>query len=211
MSLKRSLIIAPLSILASVALAVPALAGETYTVEPGDTLSHIAEQHGTTWPALFKLNRSVISDPDLIYPGQKFEVDGAVEQPKADNPPATTRPSTGGINSAYGYRTHPITGVYKLHTGTDYSYGDGVARSPRDGTVSAVEWNDAYGNLVTVSHGGGVQTRYAHLSSATVSVGEKVSTGEKVGNIGSTGYATGPHLHFEVLVNGQFVNPEGWL
>ena len=209
MSLKRSLIITPLSILASMALAVPALAGESHTVEPGDTLSHIAEQHGTTWPLLFELNRSVISNPDLIYPGQVFEVEGS--KPKTESVSGVDRPATGHITSAYGYRTHPITGVYKLHTGTDYSYGDGNAYAAKAGTVTSTAWVEWAGPLVVIDHGGGVQTRYAHLSSAVVNVGEKVSAGEKVGNIGSTGYSTGAHLHFEVLVNGEFVNPESWL
>jgi murein DD-endopeptidase MepM/ murein hydrolase activator NlpD len=121
------------------------------------------------------------------------------------------RPGTGSITSHYGMRTHPITGVYKLHSGTDFSYGDGNAYAAADGTVTSVTYDGAYGNMVTVSHGGGTQTRYAHLSSASVSSGQRVSAGRVVGRIGSTGYATGPHLHFEVLIGGDFINPEGWL
>jgi murein DD-endopeptidase MepM/ murein hydrolase activator NlpD len=123
----------------------------------------------------------------------------------------TTRPATGSITSRFGMRTHPITGVHKLHSGTDFSIGDGKAYAARSGTVSAVTYDGAYGNMVTLSHGGGIETRYAHLASATVSVGQSVSAGSVVGNIGSTGYSTGPHLHFEVLQNGEFINPERWL
>jgi murein DD-endopeptidase MepM/ murein hydrolase activator NlpD len=123
----------------------------------------------------------------------------------------TTRPGTGGITSPYGMRTHPITGVYKLHSGTDFAYGDGRAYAARSGTVTAVTYDGAYGNMVTVSHGDGIETRYAHLSSASVSTGQKVGSGDVVGQIGSTGYATGPHLHFEVLQNGEFVNSATWL
>lgn len=125
------------------------------------------------------------------------------------------RPGSGGITSPYGMRTHPITGAYKLHSGTDFGYGDGNARAARAGTVASVTYDGAYGNMVTISHGkvdsDDVQTRYAHLSGATVSTGEKVEAGEKIGNIGSTGYSTGPHLHFEVLVNGDFADPMEWL
>lgn len=121
------------------------------------------------------------------------------------------RPGTGSITSGYGMRTHPVTGAYKLHSGTDYSYGDGNAYAAAAGTVTSVEYDGAYGNMVTISHGGGVETRYAHLSGASVSSGQQVSAGQVVGRIGSTGYATGPHLHFEVLIGGDFVNPEGWL
>jgi murein DD-endopeptidase MepM/ murein hydrolase activator NlpD len=120
------------------------------------------------------------------------------------------RPGTGSITSRYGMRTHPVTGAYKLHSGTDYSYGDGNAYAAAAGTVTSVAYDGAYGNIVTISHGG-VETRYAHLSGARVSSGQQVSAGQVVGKIGSTGYATGPHLHFEVLIGGDFVNPEGWL
>ena len=120
-------------------------------------------------------------------------------------------PGTGGINSRYGMRTHPITGAHKLHTGTDFGYGDGNAYAASAGTVAEVTYDSAYGNMVTLSHGRGVQTRYAHLSGATVSVGQQVAAGDLVGKIGSTGMSTGAHLHFEVLVGGDFVNPESWL
>lgn len=121
------------------------------------------------------------------------------------------RPGTGSISSRYGMRSHPITGAYKLHSGTDYAYGDGKAYAAAAGTVTSVGYDGAYGNMVTISHGNGTETRYAHLASASVSSGQKISAGQVVGNIGSTGYATGPHLHFEVLIGGNFVNPEGWL
>lgn len=125
------------------------------------------------------------------------------------------RPAIAEVTSPYGMRTHPITGVYKLHSGTDFSVGDGKARAARAGTVTDVTSDSAYGNMVTISHGtidgDSVVTRYAHLASATVSVGTAVAAGDVVGNIGATGYATGPHLHFEVLVNGEFVDPMTWL
>jgi murein DD-endopeptidase MepM/ murein hydrolase activator NlpD len=121
------------------------------------------------------------------------------------------RPGTGSITSDYGMRTHPVTGAYKLHSGTDFGYGDGNAYAAAAGTVKSVTYDGAYGNMVTISHGGGTETRYAHLSGASVSSGQQISAGQKVGNIGSTGYATGPHLHFEVLIGGDFVNPLGWL
>ncbi len=121
------------------------------------------------------------------------------------------RPGTGHVTSTYGMRVHPITGVYKLHSGTDFSYGDGRAYAARSGTVAAVTYDGAYGNMVTLSHGSGLQTRYAHLAAPNVSVGQNVSAGDVVGLIGSTGYATGAHLHFEVLEGGEFVNSDAWL
>ncbi|MFW6090825.1 MAG: M23 family metallopeptidase [Actinomycetota bacterium] len=122
------------------------------------------------------------------------------------------RPATGGITSQYGMRVHPITGVEKLHSGTDFSAGDGNAYAARKGRVSSVYFDaGGYGNLVTINHGGGLQTRYAHLADPKVQPGERVKAGEVIGKIGSTGASTGPHLHFEVLKHGEFVNSLKWL
>lgn len=203
----------------SLLLAVsPALAHDKHTVERGDTLSAIAAEHGTSWPNLWRLNRSIINDPDLIFPGQVLVVGTGpkASAPKpsssagAARPAATVRPATGRVTSPYGMRTHPITGVYKLHSGTDYAYGDGNAYAARAGRVS-VEHPGWAGNLVIIDHGGGVVTRYAHLASVSVSDGQRVSAGDVVGRIGERGLATGPHLHFEVLIDGRFVNPADWL
>ena len=105
-------------------------------------------------------------------------------------------------------RTHPITGVYKLHTGVDIAApigADFVAAN--DGGVVKAEYNAAYGNMVILDHGGGVQTLYAHGSQIMVQVGQEVKTGDVVLKVGSTGYSTGPHAHFEVRINGVVTNP----
>lgn len=190
------------------------------TVEQGDTLSGLAAQHDTTWTAIFDANQDVIDDPDLIYPGQVLtipdsgeiqETREAAETASTSRSAERTRPATGQVTSPYGMRTHPITGEHKLHTGTDYGYGDGVARAAADGTVAAVEWSTAYGNLVTIAHSDGVSTRYAHLASVAVADGQNVNSGDHVGSIGSTGYSTGAHLHFEVLRDGDVTDPVAWL
>lgn len=203
--------------------AAPGWAAETYTVKRGDTLSHIAARYDVPggWPALYRANRSVVGgNPHLIFPGQVLALDKvgtAKPKPKPDKPEAPdvstskVRPATGAVTSHYGMRTHPITGAYRMHNGTDFGYGDGRARAAKAGKVVSVAWVSGYGNLVTISHGGGVRTRYAHLAHATVGAGERVAAGELVGRIGSTGNATGAHLHFEVLVNGEFTNPLTWL
>jgi murein DD-endopeptidase MepM/ murein hydrolase activator NlpD len=128
-----------------------------------------------------------------------------VESPAA----AVVRPATGRITSPFGMRTHPITGVLKLHDGTDFARGDGNAYAAMAGVarVSHPAWA---GTLVTVDHGS-VQTTYGHLDSASVSSGERVNAGDVVGRIGSAGYSTGPHLHFSVLINGNYTNPATWL
>ncbi len=123
-------------------------------------------------------------------------------------------PSTNSyrITSPYSMRVHPTLGVYKQHTGIDIgaSYGTNVLAAA-DGTVIIAGWNNAYGNYVVINHGGGVTTLYGHNSSLTVSKGQRVSRGQVIAKVGSTGYSTGPHIHFEVQVNGSPVNPMSYL
>ena len=121
------------------------------------------------------------------------------------------RPGNGVVSSPYGTRVHPITGSRRPHTGIDFQYGEGLAYAAARGTVVEVRRDPAYGNVVTIAHGQGISTRYAHLAAALVSPGDAVTPGQVVGNIGSTGLSTGPHLHFEVLVNGRCQDPAGWL
>lgn len=112
------------------------------------------------------------------------------------------------ITSNYGMRTHPITGVYKLHTGVDVSAPIGANFvAANDGIVVKAYFNSAYGNMVMIDHGGGISTLYAHGSEILVQVGQTVTKGEPVLKVGSTGYSTGPHAHFEVRINGVVTNP----
>ncbi len=112
------------------------------------------------------------------------------------------------ITSNYGMRVHPITGVYKLHTGVDIGAALGTDfTAMADGIVVKSEYNGAYGNMVIIDHGGGVQTLYAHGSEIIAKLGQEVKAGDIVLKVGSTGYSTGPHAHFEVRVNGSPVNP----
>ena len=112
------------------------------------------------------------------------------------------------ISSKYGMRTHPITGVYKLHTGVDISAPLGANFiAANDGIVTKAGYNSAYGNMVIIDHGGGVSTLYAHGSEILVQVGQVVKRGESILKVGSTGYSTGPHAHFEVRLNGVVTDP----
>ncbi len=113
------------------------------------------------------------------------------------------------ITSKFGMRTHPITGVYKLHTGVDVSAPAGANFvAANDGIVIKAGYNSAYGNMVIIDHGGGVSTLYAHGSEIKVQVGQTVTRGETVVlKVGSTGYSTGPHAHFEVRLNGVVTDP----
>ena len=112
------------------------------------------------------------------------------------------------ITSNYGMRVHPITGQYKLHTGVDISAPIGANFvAANDGIVTKAEYNTAYGNMVMIDHGGGISTLYAHGSEILVTVGQTVKKNEAILKVGSTGYSTGPHAHFEVRINGVVTDP----
>ena len=117
-------------------------------------------------------------------------------------------PGYSTITSQYGMRVHPITGAYKLHTGVDIGAPMGASFvAAANGIVTKATYNFAYGNMVIIDHGGGVQTLYAHGSEIMVQLGQSVSAGTEVLKVGSTGYSTGPHAHFEIRINGQTINP----
>jgi murein DD-endopeptidase MepM/ murein hydrolase activator NlpD len=122
------------------------------------------------------------------------------------------RPVPGAITSAFGYRMHPIFHVRKMHTGVDMHAGMGTPiRAAESGTVISAGWRGGYGKCVVIAHGGNLATLYGHQSTILVSAGETVERGEVIGKVGSTGYSTGPHLHFEVRVGGSPVNPANYL
>ncbi|MBR3786537.1 MAG: peptidoglycan DD-metalloendopeptidase family protein [Firmicutes bacterium] len=116
------------------------------------------------------------------------------------------------ITSEFGYRIHPITGIWTGHTGIDIGCSMyAPIYAAESGTVILAEWYGGYGNAVVIDHGGGITTLYGHNEELYVSVGQKVSRGETIAGAGSTGWSTGPHLHFEVREGGNYVDPMGYL
>ncbi len=121
-------------------------------------------------------------------------------------------PISGPVTSPFGWRRHPIFGVRKFHTGVDLAGPNHAAvRAADSGNVLYTGWYGGYGKVVILSHGKGMATLYAHMSKTNVTVDQNVAKGDIVGYEGTTGFSTGPHLHFEVRVNGKPNNPLSFL
>ncbi|MGB9736416.1 MAG: M23 family metallopeptidase [bacterium] len=121
-------------------------------------------------------------------------------------------PVRGFITSGFGWRINPITGGKEFHEGVDIATQLGnPIKAPANGIVSYAGWETGYGNTIIIDHGYGVTTLYGHLSKIDVKVGEMVKRGQVIGDIGDTGFSTGPHLHYQVMVNGVPVNPMRYL
>jgi murein DD-endopeptidase MepM/ murein hydrolase activator NlpD len=124
--------------------------------------------------------------------------------------PARLPLSSSVLTSRFGMRHHPILGTVRRHSGADLAAAMGTpVKAPSPGVVMAAQWQGGYGLMVVVDHGKGVQTRYAHLSQVAVSPGQRVGLGDVLGFVGASGLATGPHLHYEMRLNGQAIDPIG--
>ena len=121
-------------------------------------------------------------------------------------------PAKGWVTSRFGYRTSPFTGESQAHAGIDIAAPTGTrVIAPADGVVTSVTYEDGYGKVLTINHGYGVTTKYGHNSEILVKSGQRIRRGETLSLIGSTGRATGPHLHYEVRMNGIPVNPSRYI
>ncbi len=122
-----------------------------------------------------------------------------------------TAPVTGRISCKFGYRYHPITGLFGFHTGIDIAANAGTSiYAAAAGKVIERGYNEVWGNYMLIEHGDNTQTFYAHCKKLLKSKGSKVKNGEKIATVGSTGWSTGAHLHYEIRIGGVYVDP-GWL
>ena len=116
------------------------------------------------------------------------------------------------VTDSYGYRIHPLTKKYSWHNGVDFAANAGTAiLATKSGTVTTATYAEAWGYYVVINHGDGYSSLYAHQPSLSVSVGQYVTQGQTIGYVGSTGYSTGPHLHFTIYYNGSDVNPFNYI
>ncbi|HQP97032.1 MAG TPA: LysM peptidoglycan-binding domain-containing M23 family metallopeptidase [bacterium] len=198
-------------------------------VREGDTLSEIVNRalkkrnmpHNTQ--DLYHWVESVahangLANPDLIYAGQRLDLSILHGQPQpepvavSDSVPepetAFLTPVSGEITSGFGMRIHPLDHVPHFHYGLDIAAPAGTPVSATGaGVVAFAGQRGGYGNCVDIDHGNGWLTRYAHLERVLVGVGQEITGGDRIGNVGSTGRTTGPHLHLEIHQNGRRINP----
>jgi murein DD-endopeptidase MepM/ murein hydrolase activator NlpD len=193
-------------------LKIPNQDGLLYTVKKGDTLAAIAEKYQTPLETIQTVNEliseGIVAGSGLFIPGARLNwVD--LQEINGD---LFAWPIYGYLTSNYGYRASPFTGVRQFHSGIDIGAAMGTPiRAAMGGRVSAVGYDDSYGNFVVITHHSGYRTLYGHMSVTRVKTGNYVGTGERIGDVGSTGRSTGPHLHFTVYKNGVTVNPRALL
>ncbi len=190
---------------------IPSTDGLVHTVAKNESLTGIASKYGVSVATLLDVNDL---STDVLYVGQNIFIPGArldsyslkMAMGELFKCPITAK---WRLSSPYGNRADPFTGVKKFHTGMDMAAPTGTpVKAALDGKVIAVSYNQVYGNYVIISHINGYQSLYAHLHTATAKVGQRLNQGDKLGLVGSTGYSTGPHLHFTVYKNGKLVNPQ---
>lgn len=189
-------------------LKIPSMDGIMYTVAPGDSIASVANAFNVSLSDILDAND--LADSVLVA-GQKLFVPGA-RMSSYDLRKAMGElfiyPIRGRLTSRFGTRADPFTGVRSFHTGVDLAAPTGTSvKVSTDGRVADAGWQNVFGNYVIVTHDGGYQTLYAHLSKISVRRGQYVTQGDEVGKVGSTGYSTGPHLHFSVYKNGKMIDP----
>ena len=190
----------------------PVSSGEIATPSARSPVSAVAAPaRAAVAPAAISSAPAMVPSPDstgataaVPLPASRSDATGGSSTPSA----APVLPE-GRVSSGYGWRADPFNGQLRFHSGTDVkmAYGRDV-QSAAAGRVIFVGEQSGYGLVVKIDHGNGLETRYGHLSHATVQVGETVGSGQRVARSGNSGRSTGPHLHFEVLENGRAVAPE---
>lgn len=189
-------------------LKIPNQDGVLYTIKKGDTLLSIAEEYEVEDTAIIEVNNilenGLQQGTSIFIPGARLsQID--VQEINGD---LFKWPVRGWISSPYGYRASPFTGIRQFHSGIDIATNQGTpVRAAMAGRVSAVGYDTTWGNYIAITHHSGYRTFYAHLSVIRVRNGAYVRVNDRIGDIGSTGLSTGPHLHFTVFKNGVTVNP----
>ena len=188
--------------------AVPALANDATASTQISGVIDAQVQDGSS--ALDAEFQELFASWEALDDGGRVDANGMIAPAPRINVSVPSRMPVDGVRltSSYGMRNHPILRQRRQHNGVDLAAARGTpVYATADGRIGRAERFSSYGNYVQIEHGGDLQTRYAHLSSYTVQAGELVQRGDLIGYVGSTGRSTGPHLHYEVRVDGEPVNP----
>jgi murein DD-endopeptidase MepM/ murein hydrolase activator NlpD len=189
-------------------LRIPNMDGIPYTVKKGDNISKISAAMGVPIEAILDANDiqddSIAQGTVLFIPGARMKRED-LRMVMGD---IFIYPIRGRLTSSFGWRDDPISGVRRHHSAIDLAASTGTTiKAAMDARVLVVGVNPTYGKYVILDHQNGYQTMYAHMSVVSTKQGSYVTQGSKIGEVGSTGYSTGPHLHFAVYKNGRAVNP----
>ncbi len=179
------------------------------TVNKGEALWYIAAEYFTTMNDILKFNG--VKNPNLLFPSEKLFIPLSIMCKTSNKKSGIIWPVFGMVTSPYGWRINPISHKKEFHPGVDIGAPEGTpVFSAISGVVTYAGWFGGYGRMIQIFNGH-MLTRYGHLSKIDCYVGERVEQGEIIGRIGSTGWSTGPHLHFEIRINGTAYNPLGYL
>ncbi len=189
-------------------LKIPNLDGVAYRVKKGDSLAGIASARKVSMLDIIDANdlssQTLVPGQSLFIPGARlssYDLKKALGQ-------LVIWPVRGPLSSYFGYRSNPFTGVRQFHNGLDIVAAENTpAKAAMDGRVAETGFSSVFGNFVILSHAENYQTLYAHLNRISVMQGTSLAQGATVGLVGSTGYSTGPHLHFSVFKNGVAMDP----
>lgn len=192
-------------------LVIPSCDGLLHVVAQGDSLASISAKYSVAWEDLLDANdldsTELVAGQKIFIPGAKLSRD-ALRKAMGETW-ATPLKSKWRLTSKCGWRADPFTGVKQYHPGMDMACPTGTPiYATMGGKVLASGVSRIYGNYVIIDHGNGYQTLYGHMSKRISAAGEYVSQNQKIGLVGSTGYSTGPHLHFTVYKNGKVVDPQ---
>ncbi len=191
-------------------LQIPSLDGLVHTVSEGESLAGLSAKYQVPVEDILDINDldsyDLTAGTRLFIPGAKLDTQ-SLQRAMGEN---FICPITASyrVSSNFGDRKDPITGVDSYHTGIDLACPKGTPiKAAMSGTVVRASWSNVFGNYVIIKHLDGYQTLYGHMSKIEVKNGAFVNQGTQIGLVGSTGYSTGPHLHFSVYKNGKLVNP----
>ena len=178
-----------------------------FGLNPAQLAREAANGVGGPFIPFFGKKQKPVRDPRFTRMLTALELMEALETALAGIP--TSMPAAVGLmSSRFGYRADPFNGGAAMHAGLDFKGPIGTPiLAAADGKVTSAGWQGGYGKCIEITHANGLVTRYAHLSGFNVAVGQEVKRGVQIGRMGSTGRSTGPHLHFEVRINGTAINP----